>query len=135
MSVESSPEFKAALNKASEGAYNKFLFGSKRKVKAVEELSPSVAKILKEVAYMKKAAERLKREANQTRIRIHNSGIVCPVCGEGDQGNTMNGEPWCFKCNRALEDAGRKKGFKIKVLPKGYLPNILRGLPDEEMLR
>ncbi|GAH68856.1 unnamed protein product, partial [marine sediment metagenome] len=29
-------------------------------------------------------------------------GLVCPVCGEGDEGNRMNGKPWCMKCNAPL---------------------------------
>lgn len=46
--------------------------------------------------------------------------LVCPICGGGDKGNTMNGKPWCFKCNVALKSPFQvKKRFPdIKVLPK-----------------
>lgn len=116
--IKDSPEFKIALNKASEEAFNKF---SKRKIKAVEKLSPS-AEAYSEYATIKRIA--------YAKIRI---GLICPVCGEDDHGNTMNGEPWCFKCNRALVDANKsRKEVRVKVLPKGYLPDILRGLPNKE---
>lgn len=35
------------------------------------------------------------------------SSLVCPVCGEGDRGNIMNGKPWCFKCGVPLVKAGK----------------------------
>lgn len=49
------------------------------------------------------------------------NGLVCPSCGGKDQGNILNGKPWCMKCNVALVPIGKmKKWMKsiVKVLSK-----------------
>jgi len=40
--------------------------------------------------------------------------LKCPKCGALDMNNTMNGKPWCFRCNIPLSD----KPQKAKVLSK-----------------
>jgi hypothetical protein len=50
-----------------------------------------------------------------------NSDLVCPSCGGVDEGNKVNGKPWCLKCNTMLVQRGKlKKWMKkaIKVLSK-----------------
>ena len=48
------------------------------------------------------------------------AALVCPICGGGDKGNTMNGRPWCFKCNVTLVNRNRVKKWLpiIKVVQK-----------------
>lgn len=50
------------------------------------------------------------------------SKLVCPVCGDSDKGNRMNGVPWCLKCKSPLvlkKKLGQwKKATAVKVLPK-----------------
>jgi len=29
--------------------------------------------------------------------------LACPKCGVGNSNSTLNGRPWCFKCNTALK--------------------------------
>ncbi|MBA7711616.1 hypothetical protein ES703_120582 [subsurface metagenome] len=40
------------------------------------------------------------------------SRLICPKCKRGDQGNRMNGNPWCFNCNSLLVNRKRVKGRK-----------------------
>ena len=54
--------------------------------------------------------------------------LHCPVCGEGDKGNKMNGKPWCFKCNVPLVSGMEKKlsATKIKVIRNPYRRELQR---------
>jgi len=66
--------------------------------------------------------------------------LVCPVCGEPDRGNKMNGKPWCFKCSTLLIPRDKldkwKKSPRIKVADKSLRRELRRlnpGLyPEEE---
>ena len=33
--------------------------------------------------------------------------LKCPKCGAPFRGNTLNGKPWCFKCNMELTKGGK----------------------------
>ena len=53
--------------------------------------------------------------------------LLCPMCGDSDRGNKMNGVAWCFNCNVALSyKRESKKGGNVKV--------IKRSLKDEVKL-
>ena len=57
----------------------------------------------------------------EAKTHLQGKDIICPVCGDGDRGNTMNRKPWCPKCNRQLlpyEKVERLNHFSIKALPK-----------------
>jgi len=58
------------------------------------------------------------------------SGLVCPVCGEGDKGNKVNGKPWCLKCNVPLVAKDKVEKWrrlpKVKVLPKDLRDELRR---------
>jgi hypothetical protein len=79
-------------------------------------------------------AELIRINANLKRkIGMPTKGLWCPVCGEGDMGNTMNGRPWCIKCNSPLEpaEAENKRLPKVKVLRKTKRLDVtFRGLNE-----
>ena len=116
MSVEESPEFQKALQEACEKQYRGYLFGggyrkaeSKDKVGETLEKIESERKRLMETheGYMRQAelarqqtsfmTNPVMREITENIRRKHgSSGLVCPVCGEGNHGNKINGKPYCF---------------------------------------
>jgi altronate dehydratase len=53
--------------------------------------------------------------------------LICPICGESDKGNKMNGKPWCFKCNTVLVP----KDKLGKWLKGGSIKVVRRSLKDE----
>ena len=56
-------------------------------------------------------------ELARSRIKpqVVGGGLTCPECGDSDRGNKMNKTPYCFKCNVALTQKGKKlRGPKIK---------------------
>ena len=116
MSVEESPEFQKALNEVCEKQYRGFLYGgeyakshSKDSIaETMEEMQRQRRKIEAEVEGIKKHADQVRRDtrfmssphmreitANLKR-KSRSSGLICPVCGEGDLGNRMNGKPVCM---------------------------------------
>jgi formylmethanofuran dehydrogenase subunit E len=93
------------------------------------------------VADAKAQAEKLRRQYEPELMRITANlerklgvpvgGLRCPRCGEPDRHNTMNGKPWCLKCNVALESPFLVKKHlpSVKVLPKSKRLNVtFRGL-------
>lgn len=84
----------------------------------------------------KAEAEELRRQYDPELMRINANldrkmgvpvGILrCSKCGEPDRHNTMNGKPWCFKCNVALESPYlvKKRLSNVKVLPKPKRRNV-----------
>lgn len=55
------------------------------------------------------------------------SKLVCPVCGGSDEGNKMNGKPWCFKCNSPLLPKHKLRKWlrhRIKVSDKSLKSNF-----------
>lgn len=116
MSVES-PEFKAALQEACEREYRGWLFGggykkaeSKDKVgETLEEIEAERRRLMeKHEGYMRQAelakqqakimSDPYMREVTENLRRKHRAegGLICPVCGEEDHGNMINGKRYCF---------------------------------------
>jgi hypothetical protein len=88
-------------------------------------------------------ADRILREVDRKYARVHvfegKSKLICPVCGGSDQGNRMNGKPWCFKCKSPLVPKHKleawKKLPKVKMAPKSLKDELKRinpGLYPEE---
>lgn len=80
----------------------------------------------------KKRAEELRRKYDPKLMEINRKllmkavsgkgALVCPVCGDSDHGNKMNGKPWCFKCKTTLVPKDKLEDWlklpKVKVLSK-----------------
>ncbi|GAI93495.1 unnamed protein product [marine sediment metagenome] len=116
MSVEESLEFQKALTEACEKQYRGYLFGgaykkaaSKDKIgETLEKIEAERKRLMeKHEGYMKQAelakqqarfmTDPAMREIMENLRKKHDSGgLVCPVCGEGDHGNKMNGKPICY---------------------------------------
>ena len=79
--VEQSPEFQEARQKACEAEYNAYVFGDRRKAKAAEKLSPSVAKVLKDVERVKKQAEEQRRRAETMMASAKSRMPAMPMMG------------------------------------------------------
>lgn len=83
------------------------------------------------------------REINRRFIEEAERGkasLVCPVCGDIDHQNKVNGKSWCLKCNNPLVPKEKvetwKKFPKVRVVPKDLRRELKRlnpGLyPDVE---
>lgn len=77
---------------------------------------------LKKAEEIRRQYDPLLMEINQRFIEKTEGSVgtlVCPVCGDSDKGNVMNGKPWCFKCNSPLLPSSRihkmLKSPRIKV--------------------
>lgn len=44
------------------------------------------------------------------------NGLICPQCGDPDRRNTMNGRPWCMKCNVELMPKTKVEKWNKKVM-------------------
>ena len=94
------------------------------------------------VADARAKAEELRRQYDPELMRINanlgrkygvSGGLKCPVCGEENHGNMMNGKPWCMKDNVALESPFlvKKRLPNVKALPKSKRLDItLQGLNE-----
>lgn len=101
-----------------------------KRIKGLPKWKRELEEIDSKVADARAKADELRQRYDPELMRInsllerkHDSpvgGLRCPECGEPDRHNKMNGKPWCFKCNVALESPFQvKKRFPdIKVLPK-----------------
>ena len=138
MSVEDSPEFQKALNEACEKKYRGWLFGgdykkaeSRDKVgETLKEIEADRKRLMEKHEEYMRQAELAKqqarfminphmREITETLRKKHDSvGLVCPVCGGGDEGNRMNGKPWCMKCNAPLMTVKKMAGWVKPEKPK-----------------
>ncbi len=114
--LEESPEFQKAMNEASEKQYRGYLYGgeyikshSKDSIaETMEEMQRQRRKIEDEVEGIKKHADQVRRDARimggphmreitaNLKRKSGSLGLICPVCGEGDHGNRMNGKPVCM---------------------------------------
>lgn len=130
MSVESSPEFQAALQRAADGALKDFLYGSPKQSKSKKSRlsgSPSAGSrvplppddlsdpdaLEKYRAELNRYTKRIRFEA-ELRSNEHyreimaglsqksSSGLICAKCRGKDTGNRMNRKPWCMVCNLPL---------------------------------
>ncbi len=116
MSSNNSPEFFKALNKACEKQYRGYLFGGdyakahskdiisdtmegmQRKRRKIESSAKGI-RIHAEQARRKaiiKTNPHMREITSNIRRRSGSSGLICPVCGEGDHGNRMGRKPYCF---------------------------------------
>lgn len=111
-----SPEFQAALNEACEKQYRGWLYGGEyAKAHSKDTIADTMEEMQRQRKEIEAKAEDIRRHAEQLRLEariIFNphmreitanlkrkqsiSVLVCPVCGEGDHGNRMNGKPTCF---------------------------------------
>ena len=110
--------------------WERFQKNKLKRVKGLPKWKRELEEIDSKVADARAKAEELRGQYDPELMRINSllerklgspvGGLRCPKCHEGDRGNKMNGKPWCFKCNVALESPFQvKKGFlDIKVLPK-----------------
>ena len=120
----------AALLAEAPKQWERFQRNKRKREKGKAKWQREIEDIDSKVAGVKTKAEEVRRKYNPELMRIEklytaknpsaSSLLVCPVCGELDRYNRMNGKPWCFKCNVAFESPFQvKKGFpNIKVLPK-----------------
>ena len=132
MSIEESPEFEKALFEACEKQFRGHLFGggyakasSKDTIAAtMEEVKRQREHMMREIDGALAHSEKMVREAKiQTHPHMRDitanlkrkygggKGLVCPVCGEGDQGNRMNEKPVCL-----MNDKHKQQGVKGPVL-------------------
>lgn len=104
--MEESPEFQKALQEACEKEYRGVIFGGDyikpESVKAEQkrlmekheeylrqaELAKQQARIMTS-PHMREITENLRR-------RNDSQGLICPICGERDHGNRINGKPYCL---------------------------------------
>ena len=116
MSSEDSPEFQKALTEACEKKYRGWLFGGDyKKAESKDKIGETLENIEAERKRLMEKHEEYMRQAElirqQTRFmtnpamrqitgtlkRKHRAGgLICPVCGEGDHGNRLNGKPVCY---------------------------------------
>lgn len=125
MTIEESPEFQKALNEACEKQYREWTYGGGIKSSSKNTIADTMAEIqrlqggdqkamkkheklmgeheeyMKQAELAKQQAKILRnthmREITGNLKRKHGSdGLICPICGEGDHGNKLNGKPYCF---------------------------------------
>lgn len=116
MSVPDTPEFRKELNEACEKQYRGFLYGGDYvKAHSKDSIAEKMEEIQKQRKELENSSEEFRRHAERVRHearivsnshmreitdnlrrRSGSSGLICPMCGEGDHGNRMNGKPVCF---------------------------------------
>lgn len=80
-----------------------------------EKLRKGKSDFQRKMEEVEEKARKLKHDLSEKRLLIEverkylgstqptiSGKLRCPQCGADDAGNVMNGEPWCFKCNRRL---------------------------------
>jgi len=123
MSVEDSPEFKKALTEACETQYREYMYGGTyASAKSKDTIADTMEEIQRQRREIEEKVEEAKRYAGEVRERarimgdphmreitenlrkLHSAGggLICPSCGDTNQGNRMNGKPWCMKCGLPL---------------------------------
>jgi len=116
------PERQKVLQDVCEKQYRGWLFGGEYRKAAsqdtvgetLEEIERERKKLMeKHEGYMRQAelakqqakfmTDPAMREITENLKRKHSAGgLICPVCGGREEGNRMNGKPWCMKCNAPL---------------------------------
>lgn len=111
-----SPEFQKALQEASEKIYREWRSGgeyakaeTKDKVgETLEKIEAERKRLMEKHEEYVRQAELAKQQAmimssphmreitENLRRKNDSRGLVCPVCGERDHGNRINGKPYCF---------------------------------------
>jgi formylmethanofuran dehydrogenase subunit E len=136
-------ELEAALIAEAPKQWKRFQKSELNRSKGKAKWQREIEEIDGKVADAKVRAEELRRQYDPELMRINANlerklgvpvgGLRCPKCGEPDRHNTMNGKPWCMKCNVALESPFLVKKHlpSIKVLPKTKrLDATFRGLSE-----
>lgn len=150
MSVEESPEFKKALQEACEVQYRGWLYGggvianSKDKIgETMEEIQKQRKDIEGKVEAARLHAERMRRTAeimsnphareiteNLSRLHSAEGSPICPQCGEtNSNGNTMNGRPFCWKCQLVM--VSKEKAEKWNKPAKSKIRSYIFNEPDK----
>jgi len=94
--------------------------------KKKEKKRKGKSKLQRELALMDKKTAEIRSKAHDLRhlmeiewewrkqheVSKEAGALVCPVCGEGNKGNMMNGKPWCLKCNCPLVPKGKVEKWK-----------------------
>jgi len=154
VSVEESPEFQKAFMEAAERQFRGYLYGggytrssSKDQIaETMEGIQRQRSEIERTVVDAKRHADLVSRdsmmfgsphmmEINRNLSRKHGMtrSLVCPKCGEGSHNNTMDGKPWCMKCNVPLmtPELAEKWEETKKAKPKSHTFNepedVVRG--------
>lgn len=143
--VESKPSpamIEAALLSEAPKQWERFQKNRVKRAKNKPKWQREIDEIDGKVTDIKAMAEELRRRYDPELMRINanldrkcgvSGGLKCPVCGEENHGNMMNGKPWCLKCNVPLESPFlvKKRLPAVKVLPKTKKLNVtFRGVDE-----
>jgi formylmethanofuran dehydrogenase subunit E len=132
----------AALLAEAPKQWERFQQNKAKRAKGLPKWKRELEDIAGKVADAKAHAEELRRRYDPELMRINanlarklgiTGGLRCPKCGESDRHNTMNGKPWCMKCNVALESPFlvKKRLPDMKVLSKTKRQDVtFRGLDE-----
>ena len=135
-------ELEAALLAEAPKQWKRFQKNKLKREKGKAKWQREIDEIDGKVADAKAHVEELRRQYDPELMRINanlgrkygvSGGLKCPVCGEENHGNVMNGKPWCMKDNVALESPFlvKKHLLDVKVLPKQKrLEQTFRGLDE-----
>ena len=122
--------------------WERFQQNKAKRVKGLPKWKRELEDIDGKVADARANAEELRRQYDPELMRINanlgrkygvSGGLKCPVCGEENHGNMMNGKPWCVKDNVALESPFlvKKRLPDVKMLPKTKRLDVtFRGLNE-----
>jgi len=114
--LDENPEFLLGLDSRLNVETHSLITRPRRKQKKkLEEAMDAVEEARKDAELARQEAEDLKREHNvayreikeNLRRKDNYQGLICPVCGGRNMGNTLNGKPYCFNY-----DKHRAKGIK-----------------------
>ena len=146
MSIEGSPEHQKAFTEAAEKQYRGYLYGggyaktsSKDKIaETMEGIQRQRREIERTVVGAKGHANLISRDSmmfgsphmmeitrNLSRKHGVSRSLVCPKCDGGSLNNTMNGRPWCMKCDLPLMTPEKAEEWEEpkKTKSKGYTLN------------
>jgi len=135
-------ELEAALLAEAPKQWKRFQKNKLKREKGKAKWQREIDEIDGKVADAKAHVEELRRQYDPELMRINanlgrkygvSGGLKCPVCGEENHGNVMNGKPWCMKDNVALESPFlvKKHLLDVKVLPKQKRLDVtFRGLDE-----
>ena len=116
MKPEQSPEFLKSLNEVCEKRWRGWKFGGGYiKAESLDTVGKTLEKIEAERKRLMEKHEEYVRQAELVKVQSgwmrnphmreimgnlkrknRSEGLICPVCGEGDHGNRINGKPVCY---------------------------------------
>lgn len=151
MSVEESPEFKAALAEACESQYREFMYGGGIPNGKVGDTAEEIQRQRREIEAKSEEArlhaERVRREAeimsnphareiteNLHKLHSIEGSLICPSCGETDShGNRMGNKPFCMKCQLPMISREKAEKWVKPQKPKSWLDDF--GKIDQARVR